>query len=133
MIDYSKEPWEVMDAPARMFGIFDQNGYSSYPEAVFADYGEAAAYIENTSDGGPERCICPVDQVTGSVFNSTEDAPEVESNIAGKAAYDRQCEIDRLREDNARLELACGRALVEAERLRVRLDEMTRACEEARR
>lgn len=80
--NYDLEPWELLDAEGRRYGIFDAEGYSPDPVAIFRSEDEAAAWMkwcESRGDDNPmgncDYVICPIDRLAGFVWNSHDTPP----------------------------------------------------------
>lgn len=77
----SDDNYEPIDA-RRMWGVFDSIGYSADPIALFRTEASAEAWLAWDASRGDDRavccetCICPVDDLEGRVWNSTDKAPD---------------------------------------------------------
>lgn len=76
-----EDAYEDIDC-RRMWGVFDANGYSPDPIAVFRSEQMAAQWLAWDKSRGDdsavccEPCICAVDNIIGRMWNSTEPPPE---------------------------------------------------------
>lgn len=77
-------PWEELHASPRMFGVFNADGYSNAPLAIFRDEASAHQWIkfqlslgDECRFGNADTTVCPVDLLTGVVWNSHKPPPEI--------------------------------------------------------
>jgi hypothetical protein len=73
------EPWEPLDPKAPMFGIFDANGASAEPIAIFRERKLAEDYLAWDKSRGDNReiwcesCIMSIKRLEGECWNSLEN------------------------------------------------------------
>lgn len=78
MADYTAAPWEPLDAPARMWGVFPTHGYSAGPVAILATKELAHGFIDWQRSLGDDAhrhadlCVCAVDGLTAHVWNDID-------------------------------------------------------------
>jgi hypothetical protein len=81
--DYIGEPWEELDAPTRMWGVFAAEGDSPRPRAIFATEQEAIDWLnwqesrgDDSSIGNVDYAVCGIDALEGHAWNSINPIPE---------------------------------------------------------